>query len=500
MADEATPVFNIQRMYLKDLSLEQPNSPQILLEQQQPQVDINLGVGAEQVADGIFEVTVTATVTTKVKDKVLFLVEAKQAGIFEIRNVPAGPDAGHHQHRLPADDLPLPARHRLRPLHARRLPADPADRSELPGHVRGAAGAAGRAGQRLAHHHRRQLKARRARPAAALWAPCRAHEDRDVLGAGAWGTALAVAAAARHEVLLWARDPAQAAAMLQRALQPPLPARGGAAARPAGRRPQARSHARLAGLLIVIATPMAGCAACCRRLPAGQPAVWLCKGFEAGTACWATRSRAPPTCGRACPACVLSGPSFALEVARGQPTALVAASERAALAEAVEALHGDGLRVYTSADIVGVEVGGAVKNVLAIATGMLDGMAATRRAPGAPGLNARAALITRGLAEMTRLGVALGARADTFMGLSGLGDLVLTATGDLSRNRKVGLLLAQGRAGRGAGRGWAMWPKVSTRRARRPTAPRSLGVDMPITQAVVDVLEGRLQPREAMAR
>ena len=88
MADEATPVFQIQRMYLKDLSLEQPNSPQILLEQQQPQVDINLGVGAEQVADGIFEVAVTATVTTKVQDKVLFLVEAKQAGIFEIRNVP----------------------------------------------------------------------------------------------------------------------------------------------------------------------------------------------------------------------------------------------------------------------------------------------------------------------------------------------------------------------------------------------------------------------------
>ena len=136
---------------------------------------------------------------------------------------------------------------------------------------------------------------------------------------------------------------------------------------------------------------------------------------------------------------VLSGPSFAQEVAQGQPTALVAASPHAAVRDAlVAAFHGPTLRVYANDDIVGVEVGGAVKNVLAIATGLADGLAL--------GLNARAALITRGLAEMTRLGCALGARADTFMGLSGLGDLVLTATGDLSRNRKVGLLLAQGRS------------------------------------------------------
>jgi glycerol-3-phosphate dehydrogenase (NAD(P)+) len=134
---------------------------------------------------------------------------------------------------------------------------------------------------------------------------------------------------------------------------------------------------------------------------------------------------------------VLSGPSFALEVARGQPTALVAASGDAGLArQAVEALHAGRLRIYTSTDPIGVEVGGAVKNVLAIATGIADGMDL--------GLNARAALVTRGLAEMTRLGVALGAPAETFMGLSGLGDLVLTATGALSRNRTVGLRLAEG--------------------------------------------------------
>ena len=136
---------------------------------------------------------------------------------------------------------------------------------------------------------------------------------------------------------------------------------------------------------------------------------------------------------------VFSGPSFALEVARGQPTALVAASEHAEVRAAlVAAFHSPSLRVYATDDVVGVEVGGAVKNVLAIATGLCDGLQL--------GLNARAALITRGLAEMTRLGVALGARPETFTGLSGLGDLVLTATGDLSRNRKVGLLLAPGKS------------------------------------------------------
>jgi glycerol-3-phosphate dehydrogenase (NAD(P)+) len=191
---------------------------------------------------------------------------------------------------------------------------------------------------------------------------------------------------------------------------------------------------------------------------------------------------------------VLSGPSFALEVARGQPTALVAASDDPACAAlAVQAFHGPALRVYTSSDITGVEVGGAVKNVMAIATGILDGLPQG-------GLNARAALITRGLAEMTRLGVALGARTETFMGLSGLGDLVLTATGDLSRNRRVGLLLAAGQtldqvlhALGHVAEGVLSAPTVLAR-------ARSLGVEMPITEAVVAVLEGRISPAEALAR
>jgi len=188
---------------------------------------------------------------------------------------------------------------------------------------------------------------------------------------------------------------------------------------------------------------------------------------------------------------VLSGPTFALEVALGRPAALVAASGDAALCEqAVAALHSDSLRVYTSSDVLGVEVGGALKNVMAIATGIADGMGL--------GFNARAALITRGLAEMTRLGVALGARPDTFMGLSGLGDLVLTATGDLSRNRKVGLLLADGvplpkiLADLGHVAEGVACAATALRRAR------SCSIDMPITEAVVSVLEGRRTPDQSI--
>jgi glycerol-3-phosphate dehydrogenase (NAD(P)+) len=319
-----------------------------------------------------------------------------------------------------------------------------------------------------------------------------------VLGAGAWGTALAVAASARHEVRLWARDEAQARAIEQdrcnRRYLPEVELPPGL--RIGSDRQAAIAHAATG--LLVIASPMAGLRELLQALPAGVPAIWLCKGFEAGTGWLGHEIARAVRPGLEC--AVLSGPSFALEVARGQPTALVAASASQRLARrVVDALHGEALRVYTSADVVGVETAGALKNVLAIATGMLDGMAATHRA-GVPGLNARAALITRGLAEMTRLGRALGARPDTFMGLSGLGDLVLTATGDLSRNRKVGLLLAQGLPlAEVLGRLGHVAEGVFTARTACDRAS-GLGVDMPITQAVVDVLEGRLQPLEAMAR
>jgi len=313
-----------------------------------------------------------------------------------------------------------------------------------------------------------------------------------LLGAGAWGTALAIAAAQRHEVMLWARDAAQAAEMArERRNRRYLPE----VALPAALRVSADRAAALAFArdgLTVVATPMAGLRGQLGALPDDRAALWLCKGFEAGSGALgheiAREVRPGLPCG------VLSGPSFALEVARGQPTALVAASADDALAAVtVEAFHGEALRIYTSSDVVGVEVGGAVKNVLAIATGIVDGM------PEA-GLNARAALITRGLAEITRLGLALGARAETFMGLSGLGDLVLTATGELSRNRRVGLLLAAGQtlpeALQSLGHVAEGVPSAPTVLARA----RALGVEMPITEAVVEVLEGRVAPAQAMVR
>ncbi|HSQ71794.1 MAG TPA: NAD(P)H-dependent glycerol-3-phosphate dehydrogenase [Rubrivivax sp.] len=313
-----------------------------------------------------------------------------------------------------------------------------------------------------------------------------------LLGAGAWGTALAIGAAQRQVVLLWARDAAQASDMLRERCnrrylpEVPLPA----ALHVTADRGEALAFAR--GGLTVVATPMAGLRDQLATLPDERAALWLCKGFEAGSGALGHEIARETRPGRPCG--VLSGPSFALEVARGQPTALVAASTDAALAAAaVEAFHGDALRIYTSTDVVGVEVGGAVKNVLAIATGIVDGMPEV-------GLNARAALITRGLAEITRLGLALGARAETFMGLSGLGDLVLTATGELSRNRRVGLLLAAGQtlpeALHSLGHVAEGVPSAPTVLARA----RALGVEMPITEAVVEVLEGRVAPVQAMVR
>jgi glycerol-3-phosphate dehydrogenase (NAD(P)+) len=317
-----------------------------------------------------------------------------------------------------------------------------------------------------------------------------------LLGAGAWGTALAAQAAQRQSVMLWARDPAQARAIdLARENTRYLPGIALPSALVVGADLDAALRHAEQGLVIV-ATPMAGLRSMLAALPDAARVLWLCKGFEAGTGKLgheiAAELRPHAAAG------VLSGPSFAEEVARGQPTALVAASDNAALREAAaETLHGDALRIYTSADPVGVEVGGAVKNVMAIATGLCDGLAAAAVGRG-PGLNARAALITRGLAEMTRLGVALGAQPATFMGLSGLGDLVLTATGELSRNRKVGMRLAQGlplarvltELGHVA-EGVLSAPVVLQR-------ARSLAVEMPITEAVVAVLEGRTTPIEAM--
>jgi len=325
-----------------------------------------------------------------------------------------------------------------------------------------------------------------------------------VLGAGAWGTALAVQSCTRHTVMLWARDAGQASRMasLRRNL-PYLPeVQLPASLRLSSELPAALSHARDG--LLVIATPMAGLQPMLEQLldagMAQTPVVWLCKGFQQGSGLLAHEVAAQRMPGA--PVGVLSGPSFALEVARGQPTALVVASSSESVRQrAVDAFHGEGLRVYTSDDPVGVEVGGAVKNVLAIATGIADGMAGAAAQADAQtglGLNARAALITRGLAEMSRLGVALGGRLETFMGLSGLGDLVLTATGGLSRNRQVGLRLAQGQplalilSELGHVAEGVYSAGMVLQRAQ------ALGVDMPITEAVVRVIDGRLTASQAL--
>ncbi|MFO6420810.1 NAD(P)H-dependent glycerol-3-phosphate dehydrogenase [Hylemonella sp. W303a] len=327
-----------------------------------------------------------------------------------------------------------------------------------------------------------------------------------VLGAGAWGTALAVSASANsrqaHQVTLWARDAAQARAMRADHVN--------ARYLPGLRLPKdlrvvdgVDVASFCAGQdLVILGAPMAGLRGLLQELgDCRVPVAWICKGLErsridagetesaqsVGLMAHEVQAEVAPQLQSG----VLSGPSFAQEVALGQPTALVAASAHALVRERlVQAFHSPRLRVYENDDLVGVEVGGAVKNILAIATGLCDGLNL--------GLNARAALITRGLAEMMRFGLALGARAETFMGLSGLGDLVLTATGDLSRNRKVGLLLAQGKTldeavtSLGHVAEGVYCARTVAQRARH------LGVDMPITEAVVALLDGEMQPQQAV--
>jgi len=322
-----------------------------------------------------------------------------------------------------------------------------------------------------------------------------------VVGGGAWGTAVAISAArnapARQDVTLWLRDAAQAQVLAQlrenRRYLPgvTLPPNLGVGSQPL---PDLLTGLQADDLLI-LASPMAGLRGLLETMRDCPAAVaWLCKGFESSV------DGAPGLMGHEIQAQVapklhagvLSGPSFAQEVAAGQPTALVAASAHASVRDAlVSAFHSPSLRVYANDDAVGVEVGGAVKNVLAIATGLCDGLQL--------GLNARAALITRGLAEMTRLGLALGAKAETFMGLSGLGDLVLTATGDLSRNRRVGMALADGKTLQQAidALGHVAEGVYSARTVVQRAS--SLGVDMPIAKGVVELLDGRLRPAEAVA-
>ena len=309
-----------------------------------------------------------------------------------------------------------------------------------------------------------------------------------VLGAGAWGTALAVAVAGRHDVVLWARDAEQTRSVLaERRNSRYLPE----IALPDALRIESELDRALSGAdLLVAATPVAGLRDLLGKLKGGTvPLVWLCKGFEQDSA--ALPHEIVAASGIRAPSGALSGPSFALEVAKGLPCALTLASADAGFASRTAAqLHGGRLRVYHSDDVVGVEIGGAVKNVLAIAVGICDGLGL--------GQNARAALVTRGLAELARLGVALGGRAETVMGLTGAGDLILTATGDLSRNRRVGLELARGKPLKTivAELGHVA-EGVHSAHATLVRA-KSCGVEMPIASAVDAVLQGRLTPPQAV--
>jgi glycerol-3-phosphate dehydrogenase (NAD(P)+) len=307
-----------------------------------------------------------------------------------------------------------------------------------------------------------------------------------VLGAGAWGTAIAAVLSARLEVALWARDPAQAATISSsRRNDRYLPG----IALPGQVRVSADLPVVLQkAALVLAATPVAGLREVLSKVK--LPLVWLCKGFEEGSGLL-PHEIAAQTMGEQARCGALSGPSFAAEVARGLPCALTLASKDAAFArEAAAMLHGGRMRIYYSSDLVGVEVAGAVKNVMAIAAGISDGLGL--------GLNARAALITRGLAEMARLGTALGGAPETFFGLAGAGDLILTATGELSRNRRVGLELAQGRplADILAHLGHVAEGVRSAKEVAR--LARAEGVDMPVSDAVNAVLDGKLAPAKAV--
>ena len=314
-----------------------------------------------------------------------------------------------------------------------------------------------------------------------------------ILGAGAWGTALAISLARAHDVTLWARNTTLAESL--RATRNNARYLPGYAL-PAKIKIDELLTRAIAGAEVVISiVPTASLREVTKLITRENnfaPLIIASKGFETGTGKLPYEVCAETLSPDAMIG-VLSGPSFAQEVATGLPAALTLAAFNGEFAsETARKLNGPRLRVYSSTDVIGVALGGGLKNVMAIASGISDGMGL--------GANARAALITRGLAETARLGQKLGGRAETFMGLTGLGDLVLTATGDLSRNRQVGLQLAQGESLETILQrlGHVAEGVYSAREAAaRATA---LKVDMPITQAVCDVIDGKVSAREALER
>jgi glycerol-3-phosphate dehydrogenase (NAD(P)+) len=309
------------------------------------------------------------------------------------------------------------------------------------------------------------------------------HEPVAVLGAGSWGTALAIQfARAGHPTRLWSRNAADAAAMSAE--------RHNRRYLPDAKFPDALVvHGELAAAVeaavaIIIAVPSHALRALLTQLKPllarDARLAWATKGFELDTG-KLPHQVAYDVLGDRYPVAVLSGPTFAREVGMGLPTAMTIASPDAEFAhQLASSLHASNFRAYTSTDIVGVEVGGAVKNVMAVGAGLCDGLKF--------GANTRIALITRGLTEITRLGVALGAAAETFMGLAGLGDLVLTSTDDQSRNRRFGLALAAGKDVEAALREIGQVVEgYSAARAVHAVAQRE-NVDMPIVAGIYRIL------------
>lgn len=314
-----------------------------------------------------------------------------------------------------------------------------------------------------------------------------------VLGAGSWGTALAALMARHgHAVTLWGRDAAISAAVDQRHENPrylpgiPLPDNLSATTDMAA--------ALATADLVLVVVPSHAFTETLRTLaplrPGGAGVAWATKGFETGSGRF-LHEVAEDILGPDVPLAVVTGPSFAKEVALNLPTAVTVHGNDAVFAQTVaEVMHGPAFRAYTGDDMVGAELGGAMKNVLAVATGVADGMEL--------GLNARAGLITRGLNEMLRLSAAIGAKPETLMGLAGLGDLVLTCTGDLSRNRRLGLALGRGQSLTDAVREIGqVVESVQTADEVMRQAERH-GIDLPISSAVRSVLHGDMSPSDGL--
>ena len=312
-----------------------------------------------------------------------------------------------------------------------------------------------------------------------------------VLGAGAWGTALAIQISRQHQVSLWARNSGHVSGMRKARANPLY-----LGDFPFNDNLQVEDDLSAAidgAEMILSVVPTAGFRDILKQIKAlksNQPIVWAHKGLEPQTA-KLPHEVAIEELSQGQKWGALSGPSFAAELVRGLPTAVTLAANDADFAiAAANLIHGSNLRVYNSTDVVGVSVGGAVKNVMAIAAGISDGMGF--------GNNARAAMITRGLAEITRFGLALGAKTETFMGLAGAGDLILTCTGQYSRNREVGLQLASGKSLEDILQGLGHVAEgVNTAREVMRRAD-TMGIDMPITYEVNQALTHGKSARDAV--